>query len=187
MTKQRPIIFNDEGVRAILDGRKTQTRRVVKHDLVANEDICNKDNSYFYVEDEYGDSHHITNFCPYGRVGDHLWVREAFAKHEDESGFGCGYVEYRADKDKDTWTVWSSPIHMPKWRSRILLEITDVRVERLQDISEEDAIKEGIPLAGGGVEGYMDYLSDGRKSQSTFWDLNHPVQAFKSFWGKING
>ncbi|MGP2833554.1 morphogenetic protein [Serratia nevei] len=140
--KERPVIFNGEMVRAILDGRKTQTRRIAKAD----------------------NSNHLLG-CPFGQVGDLLWVREAYQGPlfnfdqmetylEDTSKFERPeFCEYRADggrtpeyydADDNLRHGWKPSIHMPRWASRITLEITAVRVERLNDISEEDAKAEGV-------------------------------------------
>jgi len=140
--KERPVIFNGEMVRAIIDGRKTQTRRIAKAD----------------------NSNHLFG-CPFGKVGDRLWVREAYQGPlfnfdqmetylEDTSKFERPeFCEYRADggktpeyydADDNLRFGWKPSIHMPRWACRILLEITAVRVERLNDISEEDAKAEGV-------------------------------------------
>jgi len=145
----KPIIFNSEMVRAILDGRKTQTRRVIKN-MPEFVDCCfvkkgilevqywgkNKIN---YQPDMPANDKKILIKCPYGKIGDELWVRESFAvgKH------GKTY--------KATWNnperiniKWKPSIHMPKKYARIFLEITNIRVERVQDITEYDAKAEGV-------------------------------------------
>jgi hypothetical protein len=134
--KERPILFSGAMVRAILDGRKSQTRM---------------------------------NFhrCPYGAVGDRLWVRETWAASLDSDGDMCKPFLYRAtydeavygqlkasfsDRATEIWDVvgntgWRPSIHMPRWASRLTLEVTGVRVERVQDISEADAKAEGVKSA----------------------------------------
>lgn len=156
--KERGMIFNAEMVRAILDGRKTQTRRIVK--LQPDEDGLAKVTNGPWV-----DTSERNYRCPFGDVGDRIWVRETFqgplfdyeqmeAYLEDSSRFEkpefCQYAadgghrpEYQ-DADDNLRHGWRPSIHMPRWASRILLEITDVRVERLNAISEEDAIAEGM-------------------------------------------
>ncbi|HGM5243509.1 TPA: hypothetical protein ACKPZK_002452 [Serratia marcescens] len=147
--KERPVIFNGEMVRAIIDGRKTQTRRIAKAD----------------------NSNHLLG-CPFGQVGDRLWVRETFAVLGNEDGCPIEWDGnlikgdekhaariYKAscwqepgnyglwsipDRDTQYEGTWRPSIHMPRWASRITLEITAVRVERLNDISEEDAKAEGV-------------------------------------------
>jgi len=132
-TKERPILFKGEMVRALLEGRKTQTRRVVKVD-VAN--CCTHQCG--------GKSEAALSHCPYGQPGDRLWVRETF--HPMKSSKGP--ASYRATWPKDDETPdegWKPSIHMPRWASRITLEIVAVRVERLQQISNEDCFAEGLP------------------------------------------
>ncbi|MGA9615835.1 MAG: hypothetical protein WBR09_01550 [Serratia proteamaculans] len=174
--KERPVIFNGEMVRAILDSRKTQTRRVIAN---VSPDNCiplqkptkTKGGIYTHVMDAPGHG-----LCPFGQLGDRLWVREtwgvvshdfdeneriidwvpdrpATAIHEMPFGNGyySGHAIYAADGEF-TWgdddghgerSCWKPSIHMPRAACRILLEITAVRVERLNDISEEDARAEG--------------------------------------------
>ncbi|ELY4868778.1 hypothetical protein SM108_004056 [Cronobacter sakazakii] len=177
--KERPIIFNGEMVRAILDGRKTQTRRIMKPQPTP----CtlekgghwwpsNVFKTMLHIEEEMqngkgGWGGLVGDACPFGDIGDRIWVRETFQGPlipEDElSGFlgenpdkfeSPAYCEYAADggprpeyidADDNTRHGWRPAIHMPRWASRILLEITDVRVERLNTISEEDAKAEGAP------------------------------------------
>lgn len=155
----KPILFNDEMVRAILDGRKTQTRRVVTpqperlFDGTWRHPACgNKPQRDAYLGET------IKWKFPFGRFGDRLWVRESWGVVESRfAPRGCT-IRYRADDatgevagesglkyaGKDMSFRWRPSIHMPRWASRITLEITDVRVQRLQDISEEDALAEGI-------------------------------------------
>lgn len=152
--KEHGMIFNGEMVRALLDGRKTQTRRPVKIDLANAFDPprCEQDvkDGYPWVEDAYGDWHRGIEFSPYGQPGDRIWCRETWCqKWEDAEG----YVEkalYRADglevfhPDSMDKSPWRPSIHMPRWAARILLEITEVRVQRLREISEADALAEGL-------------------------------------------
>ncbi|MGH1594083.1 hypothetical protein ACRBEJ_08670 [Yersinia proxima] len=172
-SKERPILFNAEMVNAILSGRKTQTRRIIAN---TGADNCiplqkrtkTKDGIYTHVTDApaYG-------LCPLGKVGDQLWVREAYrmAKSLDahspsvvaELSLNAGYkkpwapIQLEADGTRiGKWAGFDTPpvlteagklrpsLHMPRWASRINLLITGVRVERLQDISEQDAMSEGI-------------------------------------------
>lgn len=148
MTKiiERGMIFNGEMVRAILDGRKTQTRRVIKDCTVGRDQISKfiqigKKFIGCYPEDV---PELIRECCPYGVPGDRIWVRETFCSVPDhEEPAGCSALLYAADGN-GPYGKWTPSIHMPRWASRILLEITDVRVEQLNDISEEDARSEGI-------------------------------------------
>lgn len=163
--KERGIIFNSEMVRAILDGRKTQTRRVMKVQPVLNGDrwevysaSVEKGNKSIPVT-PWGS---IENNCPFGKIGDRIYVRETYcegrideydAEHPldrylyvDQSSEGIVYKEMCISDDiRIDEVVWKPSIHMPKKLARIWLEITDVRVERLNDISQSDAIAEGAP------------------------------------------
>lgn len=158
--KERPIIFNDAMVRAILDGRKTQTRRIVKPQPEAGAQF-----SGWIVESSEAKREGCATWhvgpttvlakrrsyarCPFGQPGDRLWVRECF------SDTGLGPV-YRASVSERHWLgKWTRSIHMPRWASRITLEITAVRVERLQDISEADALAEGAVRATPVDDGYV--------------------------------
>ena len=164
--KERPIIMGADSVRAILDGRKTQTRRVIKprykQDEYGFNVVSRPATGERWVEkaDEDGggfeDGTRIVP-CPFGEIGDRLWVRETvffetFHQQSDEElerdGFNpnIGVWVYRADNhDYPTITAnWTSPMFMSREASRITLEITDIRVERVQDITEEEVIAEGI-------------------------------------------
>lgn len=159
--KERGMIFNGEMVRAILDGRKTQTRRPVKfpvHDKNLGCELAGNE-----LAGELSAGNYLNS--AFGKPGDRIWVRETFQGPlfnyeqmdeylEDSSKFEkpefCQYAadgghrpEYQ-DADDNLRHGWRPSIHMPRWASRILLEITDVRVERLNAISEEDAIAEGM-------------------------------------------
>lgn len=189
--KERPILFNGEMVRAILDGRKTQTRRLVKGDF--NEIV----NGTPWFEDEEGVSRPINN--PFGKPCDRLWVRETwsdaarkFYPHSrvvfrasddylDQHADSCRMeAESAARRNLDHAPIegcacefkWKPSIHMPKWASRITLEITDVRVERLNDISEADAKAEGI--------GGKDTVTVSEYTTKTY------KKAFQIYWDNIS-
>ncbi|MBY5961938.1 hypothetical protein [Marinobacter nauticus] len=161
MSNEKPILFKDDMIRAILEGRKTQTRRIVPewqrpsltHDGDRYISIAQRHPRWGFgvfgkTEDEcmanYNDEY--ASLCPFGKPGDRLWVRETFA---DEAGgtrkFPGEHIYYRADGDGVDLQggCWTPSIHMPRWASRITLEVTGVRVERLQDISERDSREEG--------------------------------------------
>ncbi|WYX00597.1 hypothetical protein WMR86_08045 [Proteus vulgaris] len=172
--KERGIIFNAEMVHAILDGRKTQTRRIVKNVMPDNGMWLKKP-----TKTRSGTTTHVLdapkhNLCPLGKAGDHLWVRETWMPDAPRDGtwgdvefYGCKdsqlsmiperfrkseYCIHRASWDGDELVGWTPSIHMPRWASRITLEIIDVRVERLNDISNDDAKSEGCWYGrGGGV------------------------------------
>ncbi|HCD6704734.1 TPA: hypothetical protein ACNIFQ_001247 [Klebsiella pneumoniae] len=156
--KERGMIFNGEMVRALLSGRKTQTRRPIKWKQTRFTEIGEREDGSKWPWSE--DAEHACDFwhpCPFGAVGDRIWVRETFAALEPGSyeqvkpqEGHCQDLRYAATdrlakSDADIRGYkWVPSIHMPRWASRILLEITDVRVERLNAISEEDARAEGI-------------------------------------------
>ncbi|EBQ8819894.1 hypothetical protein DKS79_19220 [Salmonella enterica subsp. enterica serovar Kisarawe] len=165
--KECGMIFNAEMVSAILSGRKTQTRRPIKWKQTRFTEIAERDDGSLWpwAEDcERGGD--IWFACPYGEIGDRIWVRETFRVHSRATDVAT--LVYRASV-RNSWTEqthrvpvavcnkpatpekWTPSIHMPRWASRILLEITDVRVERLRDLSEEDAKSEGITPSAGGV------------------------------------
>ncbi|ERX41067.1 TPA: hypothetical protein NKN97_003005 [Pseudomonas aeruginosa] len=213
--KERPILFTGPMVRAIIEGRKTVTRRVMKYQ--PHEDASVTVGNYnVTVVDRHGEQQPGPEafgawwsdgergcICPHGQPGDQLWVRETWT---DVNMCGAPALAYRADEDiRDLmeepgflddrgafnyddprvkpypfacWYAeldqarWRPSIHMPRWASRILLEVTAVRVERLQDISEEQARAEGYPAerecetGGSGLDAWL-------------W--------FRSLWGEING
>ncbi|WP_227515371.1 hypothetical protein [Marinobacter salinus] len=194
----RPILFKDEMVRAILEGRKTQTRRVVKgidHDLLdmMSEDLETEAPNSELLELIYGpstddDGKRVADQwlvrctdCPeegvltigqgHGKPGDHLWVRETFGYRDD------GRLYFQADQTLGQLNVdrWKPSIHMPRSLSRITLEITDVRVERLQDISEEDAWNEGV----------QDWMGKETPWKGELAPVS--VHAFAALWESING
>lgn len=190
-----PILFSADMVRAILEGRKTQTRRPVT--------VCWKGSarvppySPYYVEedgklffqDEYGDFHPMERLCPFGQPGDLLWVRETWQAYvldrdgEVHDPFGkipkeipcCVALAWRADAH-DQKGPWRPSIHMPRWASRITLRVKSVRIERVQDITDDDAIAEGIV----GDEGY-------RVPGPYFGDQLLPGDCYANVWQSIYG
>lgn len=168
--KERGMIFNGEMVRAILDGRKTQTRRIMEVQpkseqfglLRITDSTRRGDIGKYHWSESNAIGNHVRSklfSCPFGGVGDRVWVREAFRVHSRATDVAT--LVYKAS-ERNSWTEqthrvpvavcnkpatpekWTPSLHMPRWASRILLEITDVRVERLNAISEEDARAEGI-------------------------------------------
>ena len=226
--KQRPIIFNTEMVKAILDNRKTQTRRVIKpqpdYSILKNGvtlephkcPVLGPVNLGHREWGLYGSPYKPTDVscfaynCPYGKVGDRLWVRESwgveqrrYIKPSDNTPVGGIFedeVFYRADDKNLPGMKWKPSIHMFRKDSRIDLEITDIRVERVQDISEEDAIAEGIEreFVHGKDIGWKNYLWHGHfgqcgmgNKQSDSWDYQYstydnPKRCFSSLWESIN-
>ncbi|APP85455.1 hypothetical protein [Xanthomonas hortorum] len=197
--KERPILFNGAMVRAILAGAKTQTRRAVKQlaDATGVKSVYQRPSGSFIGCHLPGDAGvGVTNPfpCPFGQPGDRLWVRETWMdlmgtsiEHRDmETGkqtrYAYGSESPRGSASdearKDFGLKWRPSIHMPRSACRLLLEITDVRVERLQAISEADAIAEGIERHDeDGITYYGPYgHGDAR-----------PDQAFRDIWTSTGG
>ena len=198
--KEHPILFKTEMVEAILSGAKTQTRRIVKLPTgyeIQKTDIC-REVSPTGLKGRWGILAHDADPdlqvpqvklipCPYGGIGDRLWVRETFAyvpatayKHSDGVQQRLNPKDpviaaiYRAGWDRCLPTAWKPSLHMPRWASRLLLEIVDIDIERLQDISEADAAAEGC---------------DHSKSEAAInigWYIK-PKKAFYQLWRSING
>lgn len=176
------MIFNAEMVRAILDGRKTQTRRPVKLPHIDRDVMCELSGNELAGELSVGNFRN----SPYGKPGDRIWVRETWA----EAGAGAPDLKlYRANYPSHVPTHyenvppadeirWTPSIHMPRWASRITLEITGVRVERLNSISQEDAQAEGMELTGWRPT-YSDPDSGGE-----VWT---PYDNFAQLWESIYG
>ena len=151
--RERPILFNTEMVQAILEGRKTQTRRVIKpqpddyglHNHTRFPmSICSDLIGFWGTVEETGED--IEFKCKYGITCDRLYVKETWRPKGHNFPTGHPY-EYQATAEQDGVPVdepWKPSIHMPKKAARIWLEITDIRVERVQDISGDGAVAEGI-------------------------------------------
>ncbi|CNI74784.1 phage-like protein [Yersinia massiliensis] len=198
---EKPILFNSEMVNAILSGRKTQTRRIMKvqpsehfhpqtihgaMDFTAHwytPGVIDKDGylqparkDVFGVADE-GEGY----TCPLGAVGDQLWVREAFAAGLCTESTLAYRATHKKEDLEEGWgeTIkWTPSIHMPRWASRINLLITGVRVERLNDISEQDAISEGLEC----------YVDDGVPYYGPFNNGDcRPDVVFRGLWDSIYG
>lgn len=197
MIKERPILFSAPMVRAILDNRKTQTRRIMKHQppdedyqiswLINTTDPDKKHLQgkahWINMKGKQNKESDIFFDCPYGKIGERLWVRETFAKMHDESGFGSGYMEYKASCKHPESIIWKPSIYMPRWASRILLEITNVWVERLNSISEKDCYAEGIEELDGHFD-ESEYCSIAKKIGACIGD-SKPI--FVQLWESING
>lgn len=231
--RERPIIFNAEMVRAVLDGRKTQTRRMLTAhhlkmiDAAASAGECHPLES---GRQHANSQSYYREWCPFGAVGDRLWVRETFATLGNEDGCAIDWNDnlikeggpnaariYRAscEQKPGNYGLWSIPddapwkphtknmqyegtwvpsIHMPRWASRTTLEITGVRVERLNDISEDDAKAEGLAeitkdgsLFKFGIpdrDGYPG--TDDRGWPWHEWERN-PISAYSKLWKSIYG
>lgn len=212
--KERPILFSAPMVRALLDGSKTQTRRIFKPERIRITEVAGwfrysthkRDGSMTgggqFIPDGW------LHYCPYGQPDDRLWVRETFQgplfddmdayRAEPDDFKKPEFCEYAADgggapefmtMDDELVCRWRPSIHMPRWASRILLEIVSVRVERLNDISKADAIAEGL----------ICYPHEWRDCEYPLPDVAYepfagsptrysdPVQAYKALWESING
>lgn len=150
----KPILFNTVMVRAIIEGRKTQTRRTVKQPPIVG-DIM-RDEKGWYYEDGTRNGHSL---IPQFSTGDILWVRETWGKLTECDVFPPYEPHeerfiYRADRgDPDHFQAkWHPSIHMPKEAARIFLRVKDVRVERLQDMDEDAAIAEGVANSPAGTD-----------------------------------
>lgn len=203
---EKPIIFNAEMLRAIHEGRKTQTRRIVAEDMgnVFHPAVNSQGEIWFK------DRRKIAS-ARFGRPGDNLWVRETWSAKQPAtwseklkslivdirpadllaSGVTKADLLYKVDLAADELggINWRASIHMPRWASRLDLKVKNIRVERLMDISEEDAIAEGIERRWLGrthkrdwriVEGWRDY------SNETSTCLT-PESSYQTLWESING
>ncbi|HGE2091701.1 hypothetical protein [Pseudomonas aeruginosa] len=184
--KERPILFTGPMVRAILEGRKTVTRRVVKPQPDFLGSMVDPNTPFKTLDAGL----HARITWPHGQPGDRLWVREAWAAdaqvdaiapHDLSQGEPIWYPADLSVRQTGCSMISKGrgrpSIHMPRWASRILLEITAVRIERLQDISEKQALAEGVELEGEGVcwAGAAGTASDS------------PVESFRLLWELING
>lgn len=146
--KEHPILFTTEMVRAIIEGRKTQTRRVVKPQPIHIEWFTHQNGWCAKV----AENRYEMKECPYGVPGDRLWVRETWCPCRVFTIYRADCIDDKPSENTDEWNEprgdkWRPSIHMPRTESRILLEVTNVRVERVQEISEADIIAEGCPKA----------------------------------------
>ena len=183
--KERPILFSTEMVKAIIEGRKTQTRRIVEDCDTINDprSIVSLTNGNSFAHFRFKGE--LTDFagcvCKFGNIGDRLWVRETWGMCNEGLVYAASVCNPKYDKPKGGW---KPSIHMPRIASRILLEITDIRVERLLEISEEDAIAEGVervdvPNCNSAYKAY------GVKRESCFVLGAHI--SFKRMWETIYG
>lgn len=196
--KERPIIFSGPMVRAILDGRKSQTRRVIK----PQPKELPTGNLAYWKSDGIGFSNlgpdALLHYCPYGQPGDRLWVREThylWGRSVRNGKTKTGKQAWRFKRsgravrfEKNDFEEFSKgretrhngwikrpSIHMPRWASRITLEIVSVRVERVREISEKDAKAEGV------ADRHDDFHSSIQSSIE-----NHFIRSFAVLWDSIN-
>lgn len=190
--RERPILFSGPMVRAILAGTKTQTRRIVQWRPSSPADVSatrqpdeaqpytHIDGAWLATWREPAGTSHMPTVCPYGVPGDRLWVREAHALVDGPCWSGLPrtagpdgrWCYYREGFDR-TEPRWRPSIHMPRWASRLTLRIESVRVERLRDITEADAIAEGVD-------------PDPHPLSAAAWGGPHRL-AFGRLWDAING
>ena len=208
--KERPILFSGPMVRAILSGVKTQTRRVIKPQPVQyNRPDWPCTHGWREVpqmggweiswnNDSMTATEAIGEYCPYGKTGDQLWVRETWRVNgnaHDYARAGKESVFYRADEDWNVDAGWRPSIFMPRWASRITLEVVSVRVQRLQGITSEDAQAEGIEvdICDNAIvtrdysrkEKWFQMWSD---DLPNYVDIEQIAQAsYRSLWDHING
>lgn len=184
--KERPILFSTPMVRAILEGRKSQTRRIMKPQPEYSEGMSKW---VLYPKQHptvYADLINAYKYCPYGQVGDILWVRETWAYRRpiDAEQDWCSYYYYATDYDEYV-DRWKPSIFMPKEASRLKLKVTNIRVERIQGISYEDAVLEGIESSNefqsneGYLHQYKDYIVDDFALDA--------VDSYHTLWESING
>lgn len=204
---KRPVIMTVESVRAILAGRKTQTRRIVTtRDPVSfigpkgNEDDPSDwgyffdgpdHNGYMVLGRGHADRHNhgrVSIPCPYGDVGDRMWVKERWQAWRQTS---IEYDEWEIERDlsarphieykatSDSAGPWRTPLFMPRWASRLTLEVTDVRVQRLQQINEEDARSEGVKFGE-----MQDMMINGEPGRAVIFAAR---DAYAYAWNAING
>ena len=179
--KERPILFSTLMVQAILDGRKTQTRWQIKIDI--RREIEGNSPTSFSVFDKRGTQYYefkqgiedepstAKDFCPYGGIGDVLWVRETWKEIDGRFIYKADPFLTQEEIDSAIYAnipKWKPSIHMPKSACRLKLRITNIRVERLNDISRGDAMQEGCPFPNVARE-------------------NDPVNWFIYLWESING
>lgn len=188
--RERPILFSGPMVRALLAGRKTQTRRVVKGEALRWLDEAGFEPAF--VADP------ANSLCPYGVAGDRLWVKEthaivprtAYAMSDGvqqtlKPGGDHDAAVYAAGWERSKPGRWRPSIHMPRWASRLTLEITEVRVERLQDISEADAIAEGPGFVGKVTGEVCESVASHRLGGGPRW--KNARDWYADLWNHING
>jgi len=194
---ERPILFSAPMVRALLDGSKTQTRRVIKDlppwkitEIVPSASGCGRWLPNGPAPSGRGMASGHWRPCPYGQPGDRLWVRETWAdlavlsdgNYERQAIYRADDIELYGDEDEPVNVNapdmrWRPSIHMPRWASRILLEVVAVRVERLKECSEADALAEGAP-------GYEEGVDAPPPSDEHEWSYG---ASYQRVWEDING
>ena len=191
--KERPILFSGPMVRALLDGKKTQTRRIITpahlYTSMPVEEVFAK------MTQELRDM--AVGWCRHGKPGDRLWVKETFSpapKHEPKFAAVVADFIYRADyeyREPDRSVIaphhWKPSIFCTRKASRITLEVTSVRVERLNKISEADAKAEGIESGRASQLCGVSFRDYSQRLRDPFEDFASPVDSYRSLWESING
>lgn len=206
-TKERPIALTAQEVNAVLAGDKTQHRMPFDFEFikdvnvpivqkVADETNCTLSE---LVTGAYNDS--VYDFiCPFGKVGDRLWVREThhvpdFLHDYEQDELARGLItrdslgmSYKADAPHMTPADggWTSPVAMPRWASRLLLEITDIRIERIQDISESDALASGL-IVQACQQGSQWFLNPASRMKTNVFHRDEWHSAFSVYWDSLHG
>lgn len=200
--RERPILFSDQRVRALLIGQQTQTRRIMKSQAFGPGQDNHEGCYAFDVMTNHRHGHQIMSMenlnycCPYGQPGDQLWVREAWRGpiippeqvneyEKSPASFRYPhYCQYRADASEYGNNVggrdkfgWQTGIHMPRWASRINLQITHVRAEKIQTISDDDIIAEGVQTDSHFLNSFFTMNSE----------TGSPKEAYKRAWEKQYG
>lgn len=187
MNEEKPILFKGDMVVALLDNRKTQTRRMVRLPLIDRQltgcEIAGSEINGMLKEGRF-------DICPHGKPGDRLWVKETWVGSQTTMmGYFKADLQYwnhatnKPSKDcgQPELCKWKSPLFMPRWASRITLQIISIHAELLNNISEEDAIAEGAMYHDGGTIGHSGYRYDYRDVfSSAKW-------AYVHLWESING
>lgn len=188
MTTERGILFKGAMVKAILSGAKTQTRRIVSLQGRLGYPV-----GEITSANAEGFKAGLLEFswkCPFGKIGDHLWVKETFAYTDSSFNVEPGYVYRATDPD---WSSlegfkWTPSIFMPRRARRITMEITGIRVQKLSDINGQDSIAEGIePYTVDGITTFKDYCTgrynrSARASYESLWNSIHSKP--KPIYGK---
>lgn len=172
-------------VRAILEGRKTMTRRILKPQPEGAEYWTQFEDRGFYPNRINANPSHL--ICPYGVPGDHLWVRETWwcdnpATAQDIMSRNEGLYYKATEEHPEIFPRWRPSIHMPRWASRITLEVTGVKVERLQEISESDASKEGLEPYGDkywSAPGSENFHTNARNAFIQLWESIYRSDSWK--------
>lgn len=192
--KERPILMTPDNAGKVFEGAKTQTRRIVKYSPILGEPDywCSKIGESYFVR-VMGD---YRRFCNYGQVGGRLWIREAYARSgclDNCAHLGC-HTLYKGSSKKSLGAYgavkWKSSIHMPRWACRTVVDLTDVLVERVQDITEDNAKAEGAAFVCEQCGSDLD-TQEGSEVHAACDDLDCNQgsyrEGFRRLWNSING